>query len=47
MTDYGEQMHLMGQIEALLKAEIRIMAERQKLEAKLNELKEKNPPQTN
>lgn len=42
MEDFGEQMDLMGQIQALLKIEMHITAERLMLEAQLAKLKEKN-----
>jgi ketol-acid reductoisomerase len=40
MDNFGEQMHLMGQIEALLKAEMSLIVERKQLEAQLSKLKE-------
>ena len=39
-NNYGEQMNLMGQIEALLKLEIETQTKRQKLEEQLAQLKE-------
>lgn len=41
--NFGQQMELMGQIHALLKVEMHIMAERQMLEAELAKVKEKEP----
>jgi hypothetical protein len=42
MNNFGEQMHLMGQIEALLKAEMHLIEKRLELESKLNKMKEKD-----
>ena len=44
LTDnFGEQMHLMGQIQVLLTLEILIQKDRQKLEKRLAKLKEPTP----
>lgn len=40
-VNFGKQMGLMGQITALLKVEMHILAERKMLEAELAKLKEK------
>lgn len=40
-NNFGEQMHLMGQIEALLRLEVELMQQRSELELKLEKLKEK------
>jgi hypothetical protein len=39
--NFGKQMDLMGQITALLKVEMHILAERKMLEAELAKVKEK------
>ena len=39
--NFGEKMHLIGQIEALLKVEMHVTAERQMLEAELAKLKQR------
>lgn len=41
--NFGKQMDLMGQIQALLKVEMHILAERKMLEAELAKLKENKP----
>jgi hypothetical protein len=41
-TNFSKQMDLMGQITALLKIEMHVLAERKIIEAELAKLKEQN-----
>lgn len=40
--NFGKQMDLLGQIQALIKVELHVRAERQMIEAELAKLREEN-----